>query len=257
MEILDDRESGSVALLNRLTDALEKELAGSYVDGPIPGVEEFNSLLLTIGKKLKPFAAIENFLASLIRITGHGSTFPQDALSFIADYRSQWEQSPAKIADNFLRQIQPEGRTILTHSHSQTIISLLDRLNRRKIPFRVIQTLSVPGEEGRISHERMLRMKLQADLVHEADLKDALKQCDLILVGCDALTDREFLNKTGTRSILEQAQQFRLPAFLIAESRKRVSSPAWKYAPGHQSLFEWVPLLLVRAIVTEDQHVKI
>ena len=157
-QIVNDRESGSVALLNRLISALEKELYGYELDSSDLSLEGFHRLLAILGPKLGLFAAMENFLASVIKRIGHGSAFPGEALGFISDYRSYWEESPGKIADNFLRQINPEGRTILTHSHSQTVISLLDQLQQRNIPFRVFQTLSVPGGEGKLSHERLIRM---------------------------------------------------------------------------------------------------
>lgn len=245
-QILDDRESGSVSLLNRLVSALDNELDRS----DLPAVD-FSDLLIVIREKLRHFAAIENFLALLIMHCGQENTFPGEALSFIEEYRSYWEKGPEKITENFLHQCEPEGKTILTHSHSQTVIALLHQLHRRQIPFRVIQTLSVPGEEGKISHERMLQMKLRSQLIKDKDANDALKHTDLVLMGCDALLQTEFLNKTGTASILRQAKELNIPSFLVAESRKKISSPSWKERLPDHNLFEWVPLSFVQAIVSE------
>lgn len=245
-QILDDRESGSVTLLNRLVSALEDELNGSDLPA-----EEFSVLLTSIRKKLRHFAAIENFLASLMMHSGHGSAFPGEALRFIEGYSSYWKKSQEKLTENFLKQCVPEGKTILTHSHSQTVITLLGQLHQRQIPFKVIQTLSVPGEEGKLSHERMLQLKLQAELIGDEEVKHVLEHTDVVLMGCDALLNSEFLNKAGTGSILRQAKKLDIPSFLIAESRKRISSPGWKTELAGQSLFQWTPLNLVRAIITE------
>ena len=245
-QILDDRESGSLSLLNRLVSALENELHRSDLPA-----EDFSDLLIVIRDKLRHFAAIENFLASLVMHCGQENAFPGEALSFIGEYRSYWEKSPEKIAENFLHQYNPEGKAILTHSQSQTLIALLHQLHRRQIPFRVIQTLSVPGEEGKIAHERMLQMKLRSQLIKDMDVKDALKHTDLVLMGCDALLQTEFLNKTGTANILRQAKELNIPSFLVAESRKNISSPSWKERLPDHNLFEWVPLSFVQAIVSE------
>lgn len=244
--ILNDRTSGSVALLNRLIGALEEELRR-----PDPGAAEFGKLLTTIREKLKHFAAIENFLASLIGKVRPEDAFPGTALRFIEDYRFYWQDSSGKIADHFLQLCEPLGKTILTHSHSHTVISLLDQLHLRQIPFRVLQTRSSPGGEGRESLERLAQLEIRTELIEDADVKEVLRECSLVLMGCDALLDTEFLNKTGTRAILEQANQFNIRSFLVTESRKEITHADWKQGLTVLPLFEWVPLDLAERVVTE------
>lgn len=246
--ILNDRESGSVALLNRLMSALELELRDSGLRA-----ETFIDILMALRPKLKHFAAIENFLASLIFYARQKGAFPGKALQFIKDYRFYWQESAGKIAANFLEHFRPEGKTLLTHSHSHTVLSLLDQLHIKPIPFRVLQTLSIPGEEGRKSHERMCDLKLKADLIEDGKVKEALAYTDIILMGCDALLDKKFLNKIGTRTILEEARHFNIPTFLVTESRKEIIDSAWEKALTDLSLFEWVPLNLIDRILTEER----
>jgi hypothetical protein len=244
--ILNDRESGSVALLNRLVGTLEEELHGTGL-----GMEAFSSQLLKLRKKLRHFAAIENFLAGLMGHASSQEAFPEEALGFIAAYKSYWQDSIGPLTENFLAQCNPEGLTILTHSHSQTLISLFSQLHVRRIHFRVLQTLSSPGGEGRKSLERMLQMKLQAELIDDAKVHEALRRTDMVLVGCDALLETEFLNKVGTLAILRQARQLNKQSFLITESRKEITRQQWKGEITEQPLFEWVPLHLVDTLVSE------
>lgn len=246
--ILNDRTSGSLALLNRLIIALEHELQRAELSA-----EAFRKLVIRIREKLTHFAAIENFLAALITHSGQRKNFPGEALHFIAEYRLTWKDSAGKIADNFLQQCTPKGLTILTHSHSETIHSLLIQLHARQLPFRVLQTLSAPGEEGKISYERMCDQQLQAKLIEDENIREALASVDLILVGCDALLAHEFLNKVGTRAILQQAKQWNKPSCLVTESRKEITNPSWKNKLTEHPLFEWVPLNLVEQIVTETK----
>jgi translation initiation factor 2B subunit (eIF-2B alpha/beta/delta family) len=245
--ILNDRESGSLILLNRLISALEHELHDKDLSA-----WAFSHLLLNIRENLKHFAAIENFLASLIIHARQGDSFPGEAIRFIKDYRLHWQDSAGKIAENFLQQGNPEGLTILTHSHSQTVISLLSQLHKRKIPFRVLQTLSIPGGEGRKAHERMRQLEIQAELIEDRNITEALVRTDLILMGCDALLPKEFLNKSGTRNILELAKQSNRTSFLVTESRKKIIRSEWKNELTESALFEWVPLKLVDRVITEE-----
>jgi len=97
------------------------------------------------------------------------------------------------------------------------------------------------------------KRKLQAELIDDQNIAEALSYTDLILVGCDALLPAVFLNKTGTRSILQQATQLHIRTFLVTESRKEITRAEWKKELTEQSLFEWVPLNLIDQLVTERQ----
>jgi len=186
--ILNDRESGSVALLKHLISALEEELKDPDLDA-----NDFYTRVAIIREKLNHFAAIENFLASLNKHSRQKKTFAEDVLLFISDYRIYWQDSAGKIAENFLQHCNPEGLCILTHSHSETVISLLGQLHARQIPFQVIQTLSTPGQEGRKSFERMLQLNIRADLIDEVNIQEAMDRADLLFMGCDALLAAAFL----------------------------------------------------------------
>jgi len=249
--ILNDRESGSVALLNRLVGVLEDELHDRGLRR-----EAFRSQLLNLREKLHHFAAIENFLSGLVRYTAQQAAFPDEALRFMAVYKLYWQDSIRPLTENFLDQCQPEGLTILTHSHSQTLISLFTQLHLRQIHFRVLQTRSSPGEEGEKSLERMLQLRLQAELIDDAKVTEALHRSDVVLMGCDALLETEFLNKVGTLAILEQAKQLTKLSFLVAESRKKITRPEWKDELTAHPLFEWVPLHLIDAVVSERKNLR-
>jgi translation initiation factor eIF-2B subunit alpha len=255
ISILEDRESGSIALLNRLIPVLEQELG---VDGFSP--EAFLDRVAVIRTKLSHFAAIENFLAALcdaLEGQDREALKAQEehagrGLAFLANYREYWQESAEKVADNFLRIFSPEGKTLLTHSHSQTILSLMEKLQERKIGFQIIQTLSVPGEEGRIACEKFRQTGVKATLIPDEQVEEVLSRVDQVLMGCDALLPGEFMNKKGTRAILEKAQKIGIPRYVVAESRKRIGRPGWKAALPPHPLFEWVPLDLLDAVVTEE-----
>lgn len=244
--ICKDRVSGSVTLLNRLIPALEQELRQEGF-----ALEHFLALIAEIRGELGHFAAIENFLAALLVHAEGLDGDPGNALHFMKEYKAYWQDSAAKVATNLLSDFNPEGTTLLIHSQSQTILSLLEELQKRQVSFQVMQTLSVPGEEGRIAYEKFLRMGIGAELIEDAHVGELIHKSGLVLLGCDALLPDEFLNKTGSKNMLEMARTAEIPSVVVTESRKRIARPGWKTEQTTHPLFEWVPLELVDRIVTE------
>lgn len=238
-----------MALLNSLVDALEKELQQPDFDQA-----SFRKLVTGVREKLSHFAAIENFLApfEVHADSGEAAGDPAKFLQFISAYREYWEGSGEMITDHFLRYFDPSGMTLLTHSHSQTVFTLLQGLKARGVSFGVLQTVSAPGEEGRIACERMKQSGIPAELTGDDRIDEALERTGMVVTGCDALMPGEFLNKTGTRSILQKAWERKIPAVLVTESRKLIERAEWKHRVSAEPLFEWVPLEFVRRVVTEE-----
>jgi translation initiation factor 2B subunit (eIF-2B alpha/beta/delta family) len=168
--VLADRESGSIALLTRLESALATEL-----QQPGRTRESFTAMVEEVRMHLVHFAAIDNFLLSLTDHIKQEDGFPGSAIGYLSEYGEYWRGSSRKITENFLRNFDPEGKTILTHSHSQTVLSLLEQLHAKQIGFRVLQTLSIPGEEGRIAVERLHRQQITADLVEDSHAEEVMR----------------------------------------------------------------------------------
>jgi len=250
-QLLEDRESGSIALLNQLLHVLEKELTFGVFSKAPSSLSPLAFQLEEIRSKLSHFAAIENFLSELLEQFRPVEKDHEIALEFIAQYREYWKKSSTRLTRNFIEAFALEGKTILTHSQSQTIYSLFEQLYARGISFRVIQTLSSPGNEGRIAYEKIIKLGLQAKLINDERIEEALGLTDLVIVGCDALLQTEFLNKAGTLSILESARDQAIPSALLCESRKIINRKDWKEYLPPQELFEWVPLDLVDRIIRE------
>lgn len=245
--ILEDRESGSIALLNRLISALELTLReGGFSQEGLLG------LIARIRPELRHFAAMENFLVEFRDVLQGPGGNREAGRAFITSYREHWKDSEEKTTEHFLQSCAPQGKTFLTHSHSHSILSLIAQLQNRHLHFQVVQTLSAPGEEGKIALEKIVKLGVRASLIRDDELDEVIPGVDVVLMGCDALLPGEFLNKVGTGKILEKAKETGIPAYVLAETRKQIEDDGWKgHLPPHPR-FEWVPLSLVRAVVTEE-----
>jgi translation initiation factor 2B subunit (eIF-2B alpha/beta/delta family) len=246
--ILEDRESGSVALLNRLIAAFE-----GYLNNSEYSRENVVELIGESRKGLNHFTAIGNFLDGLALCVKDDpqKTDPGNALEFISEYQAYWQDSPEKMASNLLAAFPVEGATLLTHSHSQTIQSVLKALINRDVSFRVLQTLSLPAKEGNLAMKQLRSSGIEVELVMDELVGEALPRCDVVLLGCDALTPKEFLNKAGSRYILEKARETGIASAVLAESRKTITRADWESGLPSLPLFEWITLDLVDTVVSE------
>ncbi len=141
-----------------------------------------------------------------------------------------------------------EGRVIATMSRSHLVERALSKAKH------VIVLESAPGREG-LEMARFLRGRgLLATTFPDSALSYAVKACDFVVVGADAVTENYFVNKTGTLPLALTAKHFG-KAFYVA-------SPSYKFADvdfeevvdtkfREEMLFETIPNRLVTEFVTD------
>ncbi len=141
-----------------------------------------------------------------------------------------------------------EGKVVTTISRSHIVEKALLKAEH------VIVLESTPGREG-LEMARFLRGRgLLATTFPDSAISYAVKACDLVVVGADAVLEDAFINKTGT-----------LPLALTAKHISKdfyVACPSYKFAEvdfeevvdlsfGDEMLFELIPKNLVTEFVTE------
>ncbi len=141
-----------------------------------------------------------------------------------------------------------EGKIIATMSRSHLVERALLKAKH------VIVLESTPGREG-LEMARFLRGRgLSATTFPDSALSYAVKACDFVVVGADAVLERYFINKTGTLPLALTAKHFG-KAFYVA-------SPSYKFADvdfeeianttfREEMLFERIPKELVTEFVTD------
>ena len=230
----------------KLLDGLELQLLNRDLKRT-----DFRHMLVRVRAALKHFAAIENLCRDILVRMDEAAPFPASLQAFLIEYRAYWDSSIERITDHIESRFDMDSKRILTHSNSHTITSLLGDLHERGHRFTVVQTLSSPGEEGRAALRELNRHGIRALLVDDEKVREVLPETDMVFMGCDTLLASEFLNKSGTRRIAESAHKQTLPFILATESRKQIRIRNWKRSLQPDPLFEWVPLDLVTAVVTE------
>ena len=215
-QVLDDKVSGSVTLLNRLMIALENELMDHELD---PAT--FISYIEQVHRKMELFTVIRHFCEELI-LTHNISVrnYPANYLEFIHEYKAFWERAPQLLKNNLLRLARLKNSTVMLHSNSGTVIEVFRLLSEEQVEMKVIQTLSAPAEEGRIQAMELAEMGYQVQLIPDALAGEMMRQTNYLVLAADQVRKNVIVNKVGTLQMVLAANEFSVPVFVLTESRK-------------------------------------
>jgi ribose 1,5-bisphosphate isomerase len=170
-----------------------------------------------------------------------------------------WEGNVRRIALH-AQTVVPKG-PILTHSHSATVLAVLERLARRGAA--VVVTESNPLGEGRTTARLLADRGFPVRLIADAQAGVFVGQMAAVLAGADTVfADGTVVNKVGTFALALLARQARVPFFVASESLK-VAPSRWGKAGDALPLdaspeeppavyFDVTPPRLITALITEE-----
>ena len=115
------------------------------------------------------------------------------------------------------RRLAATAGAIVTLSASSTVRRAL----AERAPDDIVVAASEPGGEG-----RTLAAALGARCIEDREAKRAVADCGAVLVGADAIGQRYFVNKVGTRGLARVAREEDRPFLVVAESFKCVDVDA-------------------------------
>jgi translation initiation factor eIF-2B subunit delta len=179
-------------------------------------------------------------------------------------------QTIARFALSLLQTGIPAEATlrIVTLSYSATVAYILESLSANR-HVEVACAEARPALEGQHLARRLISKRIQVTFYSDAAIDHALDTAAAVLVGADAVTERWFLNKSGTRMLAASAGQRGLPVYVAAGREKFVSTsiagrlvvrsgPAaevWAKPPTgitvENPYFERIPLELVAAVISD------
>ena len=116
------------------------------------------------------------------------------------------------------------GMHIYTHCHSSAVVSIiLDALVSGK-KITVHNTETRPLMQGRKTAEELARHGIKVIHYPDSAARIAIKQCDLVLLGADAIdSDLKVYNKIGSELVSVVAKEYGIPVYVCTDS--------WKFDP--------------------------
>ncbi|MBS3742686.1 MAG: hypothetical protein KGY74_11250 [Candidatus Cloacimonetes bacterium] len=118
------------------------------------------------------------------------------------------------------------NKSILTFSNSSSVrkvlINFSDKLKK------VYCCRSLPLAEGKVFYRKLKKKKINAELIEDMEITKYDKKIDIILIGADAIGEKYFINKVGTKILALFAKDFEIPIYVVSSRLKLFSGSEFK-----------------------------
>jgi len=143
-------------------------------------------------------------------------------------FHERWKNVDRKTAEIASQHFDFENKTVLLHGSDINIQSLVDLLNVNQKKINLIQLVSLEDKFGKEQAAAIAAKGLPIKVIDDAGLGKFLPEIDIILMGCDIIMHETFFTKSGAHLIAAAAQTYKIPVFVLADSRKILNK---KYFP--------------------------
>jgi len=114
-----------------------------------------------------------------------------------------------------------DGDIIMTHCHSNAVISILKTAWLQGKRIRVIATETRPRFQGRVTARTLSQAGIPVTLIVDSAARLFMTEVDKVIVGADAIAaNGAVVNKVGTSMIALSAHEARVRVFVAAETYK-------------------------------------
>lgn len=107
-----------------------------------------------------------------------------------------------------------------THCHSNSVIDALAYAHKNKRKIIVHNTETRPLLQGRMTAIDLNKAGIHVNHYVDSAMRSAMKDCDAVLLGCDAITHTKVINKIGSELVCESAERMGIPVYIITHSLK-------------------------------------
>ena len=163
---------------------------------------------------------LRNALNSLLHDLHHEDVniMERDLHNRLRMVQKHFNDSKKKIIKYGSRMIK-NGMIVFTHCHSSTVTAILIEAKKQGKRFEVYNTETRPMFQGRITAKELASHRIKVTHFVDSAARLALKESDLMLIGCDAITSTgKVINKIGSEMFAEIAIKYHCPVFVCTNS---------------------------------------
>jgi translation initiation factor 2B subunit (eIF-2B alpha/beta/delta family) len=239
--ILADRTHGASVLTQRLFGFLqEMNLEGGQA------ADELEVCREAVQRAHPAIVALDNALALVLERVRNGAAMGEAAGTVARRWSKAVEEVVARTAE-----LVREYPRVMTISHSGIVRDALIAANDADVVAWVGEGL--PGCEGLELARELADAGVHCTVYADAAFAEFLPQMELVLVGADAVGEKAFVNKTGTRVLLAIAQEVGVKTAVAYDPLKLVASAGLPARTTVVSqLFEEIPLALADVVITAE-----
>ncbi len=260
-EIAEDHHSGATALTHRAAEALLAFLN----ERPNAEPSALEAFAHRLAEAQPAMASIRNLARRAVHAFQQGSLTTVE--SAIRAFLRDLQRSTAAIAEHAAGLISRNAR-VLTISLSSTVLEALKLAQAQQKHIAVICPESRPLREGLQLARELAQLGIEVTVCVDPLAPSLIADCELVLVGGDALAPQGLVNKCGTYPLALAARRQNVP-FAAAISRLKFLErfePEWirEMPPGEvldepveavrvlSRYFDLTPLDLLTHVVTEE-----
>ena len=184
--------------------------------------ETFRREIRTIADELSSFVAVQTYCQMLPAQLQTEAPSSAQLLESV----NQFQKSLDTFRDGqvkWLKELNLSGKTVLTHSHSTTVIFCLSELQADDRPGIIYQTESLPGGEGRVQAKDLRKAGYSVELISDSKVELIIKKTNVVLLGADGIGTKYFSNKVGSAAIARLAQRASVPVYVLSDPTKRLT----------------------------------
>jgi translation initiation factor eIF-2B subunit delta len=215
-EIREDNRSGATQLAQKgaqlLLDCLKSEKAEE--------IWALGKALIDAQPSMAPMVNLVNCLFAAINALEDPQAVRDKGSVAVQKFLDDLITGAEKIKANALP-ILKEKKKVMTHSYSSTIIEVLGYAQG----IEVICPESRPLLEGLKTAKELGKKGIRVWIVVDSAAPSLMSECDMVIVGADAITPEGILNKIGTYALALAARDNRVPFYALAGTEKFLPPP--------------------------------
>lgn len=266
-EIRSLKTQGATAVAEAVLEGLSSLVASKEADKSYASLHKVGQRL-AYARPTEPLAqnALRYVLAEANQPAAH-------YLQKIAEYQELIQKAKQAIA-TFGIPLIVDGGSYLTHCHSSTAVNLLITARKRGVNFAVYVTETRPLFQGRTTATELLaagfgEVIMIVDDVAYSIIEGEKGALDAIFIGADLLSEKGFVNKVGSLTIVRAAERANIPVYCLTTLLKfdprpfsptlieeRSGTEIWPDAPAgvtfYAPAFDFVPYTDNVKLITES-----
>lgn len=219
--IANDRSSGALDIVFAISDVVLDALNNRIINNNTRKV--LMKALKVLKIKQGAFIVVNKLISSIESILDTTSDPAKQLYDFIIFTKEYYERLSERQADKFLK-LGIDTRKILVHSNSYSVKHFLLTLKKKGVIIQeIIQTASLPGNEGILQADCLKKYAFQVRIIGDEQVTTVMKNIDVVFLGSDLILNDSFINKVKTLYICKYMRQANIPVYVLADKNKIIS----------------------------------
>ena len=260
-EIREDNSSGAAQLALKGAQLL----LGILKEGKAEEIRALGRALVDAQPSMAPMVNLVNHLFHAIDALEDQQSIKEKGRAAVQGFLDDLIAGPEKIKRYGLALLK-DKRKAITHSYSSTCLGVLGHAQG----IEVICPESRPLFEGVRTAKELGAKGIRTKIVVDSAAPSLMGECDVVMVGADAVTPEGVVNKIGTYALALAAREQRVPFYVLAGTEKFLPSPfsqalrieekdpkevtqeAIPHSRVENRYFDCTPLDLITGVVTQE-----